>query len=82
MCLSSPLSGNVGVDVATHTLRLSSIFKWYNGDFGGSLFSNAAVVRYIAERHREHGDTIKAWIKDSSWKVTHVKYDWSHNAST
>ena len=61
---------NVKFDEATGTLRLSSIFDWYRGDFGGS---NDAIIAWI-QRYAP-ADAPRLAPKH----VEFVKYDWRLN---
>ena len=63
-------------DSATKTARLSSIFKWYQGDFGASdREALLAAARYAPTEIRR---IIEA--DPASWKVTYLAYDWTLNA--
>ena len=48
--------GEVAVDVAARTLTLSSIFKWYGGDFG----TKAELIRFL-ESHVQDGGCLGRW---------------------
>ena len=68
-------------DKATNTLWLSSIFKWYAGDFtGGStvvaFFARGGLVDWVAEHLP--GDTAEMLRKNDP-KVRYLDYDWSLN---
>ena len=53
-------------------VRLSKIFDWYAGDFGGTAGVQKFVLAYAPER-------IKAKLGDGRFKPTHLSYDWSLN---
>jgi hypothetical protein len=61
---------NVRADVATKTLTVSEIFKWFQADFGGS---EAAVIAFLS-RYKKN-----ARINDPGWKLKYFNYDWSIN---
>jgi len=60
-------------DAATHTLALSSIFDWFEGDFtrGGKT-----LVEFVA-RHLDEG--ARAAVTARAPTVTFLDYDWSLN---
>jgi hypothetical protein len=63
------------------TLHLSSIFKWYAGDFtGGStvvaFFSRGGVLSWVAEHAP---DRLAERIKKAEPSVSYMDYDWSLN---
>ena len=62
-------------DLRTRTAYLSSIFKWYQKDFGdGDQGALLAAARYTSADVRS---AIEASL--SSWKVEYLAYDWSLN---
>ena len=61
---------NVKIDAAKKTVTVSEIFKWFQGDFGGS---EAAVLAFL-------GRYIKtARLSEPGWKLRYFSYDWSIN---
>ncbi len=64
-------------DIATKTARLSSIFKWYGGDFGaGDRAALLAAAKYAPEDVRR---AIEA--EPAAWKIEYLAYDWSLNVA-
>ena len=53
-------------------VRLSKIFDWYAGDFGGTAGVRKFVLDYAPEN-------IKAKLGDGKFKPAHMRYDWSLN---
>ena len=53
-------------------VRLSKIFDWYAGDFGGTAGVRKFILDYAPER-------IRAKLGDGKFKPTHMRYDWSLN---
>ncbi len=77
--LADPSKG-MRYDGATDTLHLSSIFKWYAGDFtGGStvvaFFARSGVADWVRARLPPE---VAADIGDS-FKVRYLDYDWGLN---
>jgi hypothetical protein len=64
-------SRNVTVDEKTGTLRLSKIFEWYEGDFGG----RAKLLEFL-DRYR---DQKAARLAGRSWKIGYFDYSWKLN---
>ncbi len=71
--LAHPEKG-VRVDRADETLHLSSIFDWFEEDFGGEQGSIAFAATYAREEDR-------AWIRANAkgLDVEFLDYDWSLN---
>jgi len=74
--------GNVRFDMASRTIHLTMIMKWYRGDFGKDKLQLAKVVAGYLRGERQH--TLTQWIseaerKTASFKVRYLKYDWSSN---
>lgn len=69
---------------SSHTLHLSSIFKWYGEDFEKAVQSDQAgqtgAVAFAVNR-MPLADADKARIKAAPPKVKYVDYDWSLNAA-
>ena len=61
---------NVDYDAARRQVRLSMLFKWYQGDFGGS---EGAVLAFI-NRHRDAAAQLPSDVK-----ISYVDYDWRLN---
>jgi Protein of unknown function, DUF547 len=57
------------------TIRLSKIFKWFEGDFGGS---ESAVQQFIA-RYAE--GEVKAKLEVGGYRIESMGYDWTLNDS-
>lgn len=63
----------VRLDRAKHVLYLSSLFKWYEGDFKKAGTTPVAFVsRYLADDDR-------ATLAEGKWDVVYMPYDWSLN---
>ncbi len=60
-------------DVGTHTLHLSSIFKWFGGDFDRA----AGTVPLFVARYAE--EPTAAAIREGNVRVAFLPYDWSLN---
>lgn len=78
--LSNPHKG-LRFDRASDTLYLSSIFKWYAGDFtGGSTiiayFARGGIVDWVVH-HLPAGEA--AAIRGADPSVSYMDYDWSLN---
>ncbi len=78
--LDDPSKG-LRYDAATNTLYLSSIFKWYAGDFtGGStvvaFFSRGKVVSWLLPHLPEE---LTATLEARNPSVRYLDYDWSLN---
>lgn len=68
-------------DRASDTLYLSSIFKWYAGDFtGGSTiidyFARGGVLDWVAD-HLPAGEATQ--IRKADPSISYMEYDWSLN---
>lgn len=62
-------------DLTTKRARLSSIFKWYQGDFGASdQAALLAAARYAPDNIRQAIES-----DPGAWKVDYLAYDWSLN---
>lgn len=62
-------------DLATRTAQLSSLFKWYQKDFGdGDRAALLAAARYASAEVRTAIESDPA-----AWKVRYLAYDWSLN---
>ena len=65
---------NLQVDAASSTLKLSSIMKWFGGDFGSSSQEQVATVApYFPE-------TAKRFVGSTRYRVGYLDYDWNLNA--
>jgi len=63
-------------DLATRTARLSSIFKWFKGDFGRTdREALLAAAKYAPDEARR---AIEA--EPDKWRVEYLAYDWSLNS--
>jgi hypothetical protein len=60
-------------DAAAKTLRLSAIFKWYQGDFERAA---GTVPAYVA---RYAPATARGWLTGPGVRTEHLDYDWSLN---
>ncbi|HBY92373.1 MAG TPA: DUF547 domain-containing protein [Chloroflexi bacterium] len=69
------LAADVAVDPASGSMHLSSIFRWYAGDFGGRAGLIAFLLRHL--RDDEH----RAWLLKhrESARFVYRPYDWSLN---
>lgn len=63
-------------DLKTKTAQLSSIFSWYQGDFGADKL--AALRKAASYAAPEVRAAIEA--DAAAWKVEYLSYDWSLNA--
>jgi rSAM/selenodomain-associated transferase 2 len=63
-------------DLATKTAYLSSIFSWYQGDFGPDKI--AALRKAASYAAPDVRAAIEA--EPAAWKVEYLTYDWSLNA--
>jgi len=61
-----------GVRITEKGLRVSSIYKWFDEDFGGN---KAGVLKHI----REHADADLAAAIDGGAKIVGYDYDWTLN---
>jgi len=61
------------VDVATRTLHLSPIFKWFAGDFETAAGSVPAFVAAFLP------DELRPAVRAGEFTVTYTEYDWSLN---
>jgi hypothetical protein len=71
-------------DESTNTLWLSSIFKWYAGDFtGGStvvaFFARGGIIDWVVQHLP---DEVGSMLKAKEPKVRYLDYDWSLNDRT
>jgi hypothetical protein len=78
--LENPTKG-MRFDASTKTLWLSSIFKWYAGDFtGGStvvaFFAPGGVVKWVVKNLPPESGRL---IEESDPKVRYMDYDWTLN---
>lgn len=68
------VASEVEVNQTSHEVRLSRIFRWYSGDFGGREGVLDFVIDYlpVEERH---------WLQcnRSQIKLRYLPYDWSLN---
>ncbi|CAL1529942.1 unnamed protein product [Lymnaea stagnalis] len=81
MAVRAFLDGDDGceVDVKSHTIHLSSIFKWYREDFGKN---KEELVEFVAS-HMAEGQKLKdlkAVMETKNFKISFLKYDWSLNS--
>ncbi|MDX1601125.1 MAG: DUF547 domain-containing protein, partial [Anaerolineales bacterium] len=63
----------VEVDLEHNVLRLSRIFDWYEGDFGG----RKGVLQFVA-RHLQD-DVQSQRVRSGDLAVEYMRYDWSLN---
>ncbi len=63
-------SRNVSCDPVRRVATVSEIFKWFQGDFGGS---EEAVLRFIAPYLKQ------VPINPPNWRLKYFDYDWSIN---
>jgi len=67
--------GGCVIDPASRMLRLSRIFQWYAGDFGGRRGVVDFVLRYLEQSEQ------RAWLEEHRGrvKVRYQAYDWGLN---
>jgi hypothetical protein len=65
--------GKNRADVATRTLYLSEIFKWFAGDFEAA---SGSVQKFVAPFFPE---PVRAALAAGDFKIAHTEYDWSLN---
>ncbi len=75
LAAQSFVDADVEVDEVAGVVRLSSIFHWYAGDFGGKTGLLSFLARFLPDDERRrwivaHGDSIK---------FAHSAYDWMLN---
>jgi hypothetical protein len=70
------VAAEVTVDPARSAVRLSSIFRWYQGDFGGRRGVIAFLLQHLPD------DENSRWLAAQGDDVRFVyqPYDWSLNA--
>ena len=70
------VDADVEVDEEAGVVRLSSIFRWYTGDFGGRSGLLSFLSHFLPEDDERH-----QWIaaQGDSIKFTHRAYDWTLN---
>jgi hypothetical protein len=74
--------GGVEIDPVRGRMRLSRIFQWYAGDFGGRPFAigdKKPLLRFIA-RYLDPVDA-KLVLVRRQWVVSFLRYDWSLNGA-
>jgi hypothetical protein len=69
------VSQNISIDVDRNVLSLSSIFRWYQNDFGGKR----GVLHFLIT-HLPNDDR-KSWLQETqnSVHLNYQKYDWGLN---
>ena len=75
LAVASFVANDVGIDTRAGRVRLSSIFKWYAGDFGG----RDGVIAFLKERLPEGEE--RDWLRRQGHhvKLIHRPYDWGLN---
>jgi hypothetical protein len=70
------IASDVALDPARDSVRLSSIYKWYESDFGGKAGVVALLLRHLPE-----GET-RAWLRSrgADVKMVYSPYDWGLNS--
>jgi hypothetical protein len=70
------LSDTVRIDVDQHTLRLSKIFQWYQGDFGG----REGVINFLISFHTDEDK--RRWISKNrrTLRLRYEPYNWHLNS--
>ena len=63
------------------TLRLSSIFDWYEDDFAKGLMGYTSLKDFAAKnaQHLSDKPAEVAALKAQKMKIKHSKYDWTLN---
>jgi len=76
LAAASFVANDVAIDTRAGLVRLSSIFKWYAGDFGG----RAGVIAFLKERLPEGEE--RDWLRRQGHhvKLIHRPYDWGLNS--
>jgi hypothetical protein len=76
LAAASFVANDVAIDTRAGLVRLSSIFKWYRGDFGG----RAGVIAFLKERLPEGAE--RDWLRRQSHhvKLIYCPYDWGLNS--
>nr|XP_061799196.1 uncharacterized protein LOC133590592 [Nerophis lumbriciformis] len=68
------------VDSGKKEVRLSSIFKWYKVDFGGTDENLLQwVLKHMSDSPKK--TSLKGVLGDRKVKVSYLPYDWSSNSS-
>ncbi len=72
---ASFIAGDVAIDPEHGAVRLSSIFKWYAGDFGGRSGVAALLLRHLPEGEE------RTWLagRGAGARLVYRKYDWRLN---
>ncbi len=75
LAAASFIAGDVAIDPAQGAVRLSSIFKWYAGDFGGRAGVVACLLRYLPEGEE------RTWLAGhgTGARLVYRPYDWRLN---
>ena len=70
------VAADVSLDPARSEVKLSSLFRWYAGDFGGQEGVIALLIRYLPSE-----DDRRRWLMDHRDKarLVHRPYDWTLN---
>lgn len=76
MAAASFVANAVVIDSRAGILRLSSIFKWYAGDFGG----RPGVIAFLKERLSDSDQ--RDWLRRQGpyVKLIYQPYDWGLNS--
>ncbi len=76
LAAASFIATDVEIDTRASILRLSSIFKWYAGDFGG----RAGVIAFLKERLPDGEE--RHWLRRQGpyVKLIYRPYDWGLNS--
>lgn len=77
-------SSNLRIDSESHSIGLSSIFKWFAGDFligagGEAVDPELAVRAFVAANLPPERTSIVASILDPTFTLHYLDYDWSLN---
>lgn len=62
------------VDVAGRTIYINKIFEWFKGDF---VRDEGSIAKYVARFHKD--PKVSTALKQGSWTVKYVEYDWGLN---
>ena len=75
MAAGNFVSQEVEINPRDNSIELSTIFKWFSGDFGGQKGVIAFILKYFPD------DELKAWLKSNGQnaRLKYKPYDWGLN---
>lgn len=68
---------NFHVDPDAGVVAVSSLFKWYGGDFGPT--PRETVLRCVAHLPRPVAVALEAVVTVPTWKLVYLPYNWDPN---